>query len=93
MRPVVFYTLVIILYLASSYFVYEYINYSSVSEDSARIESGIVNAGPSGQGGDVDTMQQQEENIRLEGYGYLGGAVLFILGPTFLLLFRHRLIT
>ena len=97
MRPKVFFPLVIMLYLASPYFFYHYISLNAAREDKDRVESGMMpqqgTQDTYTNAAETDILDQQEKDLTLQSYGYLGGAIFTILCPTLLLLFRHRILT
>jgi len=96
MRPALFYPLVILLYLASLGFAYEYVSYTRIIEDETRIEVSVSSTNDTtspGKATEVAVLEQEKQNLQYESYGYLAGACFFILCPTLLLVFRQRLIS
>lgn len=96
MRPKVFFPIVIAIYLAAPYFFYKYVSFTAEKEDAIKVETGIVGNQVANNGLEVnesDIIDQQEVNLTLQSYGYLGGGVFSILCPTLLLIFRHRILT
>ena len=94
MRPKFFYAVIVFLYMMSPYFIYEYRSFSAIKQDQASLESGILNSDPDSADGDYIQQQQinsEEQNLRLQSYGYLGGAVFLILCPTIMLFYRRRI--
>lgn len=95
MRSKPFYIVVIVLYLMSPFFIYRYAVFNAARQEQANIESGIINTSSSAMAEQVnedDEINQQANELKLEGYGYLGGAVFLVVCPTFMLMFRRRII-
>ena len=95
MKPAVFYTIVVLLFLTSPYFIYNYYMFNQVMEDQAKVESGMIESNSSSlsyQMDEKDPMQQQQKDFTLQSYGYLGGALFTIVCPVLLLIFRHKFV-
>lgn len=96
MRPKLFYIIVTLLYLTAPYFIHEYVSYNAVKQDQANIESGIVNTSSTVMADQISQQEEidrQEEDLKFQSYGYLGAAVFLVLCPTFMLMFRRRIIS
>jgi hypothetical protein len=90
-----FYPLVILLYLASAWFAYEYVSYYRLTEDEARIEASIMStnsASSPARETEIAVVEQEKQNLQFESYGYLAGALFLVLCPTLLLIFRQRVL-
>ena len=93
MRAKIFYTVVVLLYLLTPLFVYKYISFNAVKEDTLRVETGVGNiTAPKNdeQMNERDILEADERNVTLQSYGYLSGGIVCILCPSLLIVFRHR---
>jgi hypothetical protein len=90
-----FYTIVLALFLSSAYFMYQFAEFRPLAEDQTNVEMAIA-TGNSGSADasrdDINRIDREDQVIRLQSYGYLAGAVFFILCPTLMFIYRRKLI-